>query len=126
MRQPSLWKIENSKAIPNGATLLKLAKALETSIDHLVAGVDADYNPWGLTYPVSEESTNVGTSKKGGASDVPASAQARIRELEQELDALKTAIATSALNLSDLVGSERLRTARKPSARRGRKGRKAG
>ncbi len=44
MRQPSLWKMEHSKAIPKGKTLLKLAASLECSVEELLRGVHDVYD----------------------------------------------------------------------------------
>lgn len=44
VRQPSVWKLENSKGLPSAGTLMKLAKALPCAIEALVAGIDSDYD----------------------------------------------------------------------------------
>lgn len=44
VRQPSVWKLENSKGLPHCATLFKVAIALGCSIELLVAGVNAVYD----------------------------------------------------------------------------------
>lgn len=44
VRQPSVWKLENSKGLPNCRTLFKIAVALGCSIERLVAGVNAEYD----------------------------------------------------------------------------------
>lgn len=123
--QSSVSDWEADQSIPELGNLLTLAGILMVDVNHLVYGLSTTYDRLGLTGPVTSSSIDRGT-QKGSASDVSASAQTRIRELEAELDALKTAIAESALILSDLVGDERLRTARTPQAKRRRKGRKTG
>lgn len=118
------WETETN--IPSVVNLLDLAALLHSDVNHLVVGLSKQYDRLGLTSPVSDASTNGGTKTKGGAPDGPASAQARIRELEQELDDLKTAISKSAVELSGLAGNERLRTAGTSAAQRRRKNRKPG
>lgn len=118
----STW--EQGEGLQGVETLVRLASLYKKNINDLVSGLNDDYDALGWASPVTGTSTNIGTTKEGAR--VPASAQARIRELEQELDALKTAISKSAVELSGLAGDDRLRTARTSSTRRRRKNRKAG
>lgn len=103
-------------------TLLNWAKVLKCSVEDFVEGIDEDYKGLGLTSPDLGASTNRGTGKKGGASDaLPASAQARIRELDQELRAFKAEVADRALALADLASADTgLRAPRAHSAGRSR------
>lgn len=124
--QPRASDLENDRydwADVRLRTLLAVAKAIGVSLERVVEGLDGDYDSLGLTSPDRGASTDGGTNKKGGASDVvPASAQARIRELEDELSRLRADIRQRALDLSELATDEaRLRSPRTHSAPRGRK-----
>jgi transcriptional regulator with XRE-family HTH domain len=44
MRQPSVWKLENNKGLPHGATLFKVANGLRCTVEDLLCGVDEQYD----------------------------------------------------------------------------------
>lgn len=43
-RQPAVWKLEHAKQVPGGKTLLRVAKALQCSVEELLEGVDDGYD----------------------------------------------------------------------------------
>lgn len=93
MRQPSLWKLENSKGLPEGATLLKVATALPCTVEDLLAGVDAAYDK--IRNDLTRHTgTGQRTPHQPGESDVPASARVledRRRRDEQLAEKIKEA-----------------------------------
>lgn len=108
VRQPSIWKIENSKAIPNGATLLKLAKALDVSIDDLVAGVDEDYQRSRVTSSDTASRTTLSARKDGAdASAAVRKSLARERKrLARICDLLVEALEDARRGLAELTDEE--------------------
>lgn len=112
VRQPSAWKIEQAKN-PEVLTLLKVANALECSVEELVAGVDEEYSKRrDLPGHTSEGTSN----PHSGRADVPASAQARVRELEQDRAAVLDHVQVIANELLDFVTGARERAGGKGAA----------
>lgn len=44
IKQPSMWKFEHGKGLPELETLFRVAKALPCTIDELIEGIDPDYD----------------------------------------------------------------------------------
>lgn len=70
------------------SNLLRIAKKLKVSVDELLAGIDAEYEVIRLD-PTCHPSL-AGWSLQRGSADVPASARARLQQLERENEAFKT------------------------------------
>jgi len=127
--QPSLWKIE--KGTPKWhkvelGTLMKLARALEVPVDDLVSGLDVNYDS--LRRDLIRQSGGQALAPHQGRADVPASAQARIRELTTENEDLKNRLAQvqEATNrVIRIVAAYKDREARKTEAGSGKPRRKA-
>jgi transcriptional regulator with XRE-family HTH domain len=72
MRQPSVWKLENSKGLPESGTLLKLAKALPCTVGQLLEGVDTEYDKLARDlsrHPGTENGSTADGSHSPGVSD---------------------------------------------------------
>jgi transcriptional regulator with XRE-family HTH domain len=87
MRQPSVWKLENSKGLPKGPTLFKLAIALGCRVEELLVGVNADYEK------------AVGHSRVHG--DV-GDAQAQVHALQDRLKGYETMVTRARELLGEL------------------------
>jgi phage repressor protein C with HTH and peptisase S24 domain len=73
VKQPAVWKWENDRSgLPETPTLFKLAKALQCSIDDLLAGVDPDYEPLRHQADVDAETIDVSGYVKN---DIPVIAE---------------------------------------------------
>lgn len=117
--QASDWENDRYKTLDT-TTLLRIAKKLRVSVDELVVGVDNEYD--GVRRDLIGQSDG-GTSDLHGGSDVPASAQTRLRELESELqnrEAFLDHVQDAATQLLDFVTAERERIGHKGAAPRTR------
>jgi transcriptional regulator with XRE-family HTH domain len=113
-------KWENGKGgLPETPTLFRLAKKLQAPIEEILAGVDEDYDSLRRDLPrhkLSESST-----PHPGGSDVPASARARIQQLEEQVKAQQAVIGdvqNVARTLFNLVLPTEGRSTRTGKARR--------
>jgi transcriptional regulator with XRE-family HTH domain len=127
IKQPSMWKIE--KGTPKWwkvelGTILKLAVALEVPIEDIVAGLSEPYEA--LRRDLLRQSPSIASAPQKGRADVPASAHARILELETKLknrDTQLRAIQEVASRLFALAAGQEIRAApaRTPRSRKGRR-----
>lgn len=88
VEQSAVSRWETNKGLPETPTLFRLAVLVEIPIEELVVGADQAYDRWRrdlLRHAPGEASA---PHPKGG-SDVPASARARIQELERQVEDFK-------------------------------------
>ena len=93
VKPPVISKWELTSIMPESPTLLRLAKALNCSVDELLIGVDAEYDKLlanrDLTRQTGDQKSAL-PPRTGGAHD--STAATRVFELEQENGKLRTAL----------------------------------
>jgi transcriptional regulator with XRE-family HTH domain len=126
--QPQAWDWENDRYKElDTSTLIRIAKKLQVSLDELIRGRDEEYDRIARDLPrhvVAGQS-----APHRGGSDVPASAQARIRELSIENEDLKNRLAQvqeATSRVIKIVAEFKDREAAKSEAGSGKPHRKTG
>lgn len=103
----SNWENWKGDSLPDGQTLLRLAKALGASVDDLLEGVDPDYDAArAKTNPVTPIVIKHPPSQKGGA-DVPSRVEARATKELAKMRAEMRRIAGRIGELAETPGSDR-------------------
>lgn len=123
VKPPTMSKWESARRPPATRTLLKLATALNCSIDDLLLGVDPAYDRVIATRDLIRQSTDQpsGFPTRTGDHDEPAAA--RVFELERENEALKIALDKVQDVASDLLQIAKVGAAsRRAAAQRSRRG----
>lgn len=129
MSQPQWANLEASKRLPEGPTLIRIAKAISSTVDELLVGADEEYDELRSDLIRQRGDQQFDPSQEGAQANVPAEARVELERLRTLVEKYQTASRKVLELVDDLDAAstalEELGTVKEGKASRVRRTRKA-